>query len=171
MLRSAQLDRLICVGSAQAGATRCPAGEVRSVSATPVLMLSADALRDGAPQALSQERLPGAPGTAFRDDKITAVGPVLASMDSHVLETVVSCNPRGFTVRATITRSAYYNGAALKNVPWRPKIEIAVAPSQSPYLLEVTWAMRLSNGVVVHHSLPPPDPALDYPITVSSMLR
>lgn len=87
-------------------------------------------------------------------------------MDSHDLETVVSCNPRGFTVTAIITRSVYYNGSALKNVLWRPDLEIAVAPTQSAYMLEVTWAMRLSNGAVVHHDLMMPEQ--HFPITVSS---
>ena len=55
-----------------------------------------------------------------------------------------------------------------KNVLWSPKIEIAVAPTQSAYMLDVTWVMHLSNGVVVHHALPPPYPALDFQITVSN---
>lgn len=90
-------------------------------------------------------------------------------MDSHDLETAVSCNPRGFTVTATITRSVYYNGSAAKNVLWRPKLEIAVAPTQSAYTVEVTWAMRRSNGAPVHHDLNMPEQ--EFPITVSTMFH
>jgi hypothetical protein len=134
------------------------------VSVAPVF--SADALLDGAPIGLSQKVLPPAPGATSREERIIALGPVLGSMDSHDVETAVSCSPRGFTVTASITRSAYYNGSILKNVLWRPKIEIEIAPTQPDYMLEVTWAMRLSNGAVVHHDLMMPKQ--NFPITVSS---
>lgn len=154
----------ISAARAQAGAKRCPTGEVRLVSVTPVF--NADALLDGAPKGPFQKMLPRAPGASSREEKIITLGPVLGSMDSHDLETVVSCNHRGFTVRAIITRSVYYNGSALKNVLWRPKIEIAVVPTQSAFMLEVTWAMRLSNGALVHHDQMMPQQ--HFPITVSS---
>src|ERR1700682_6140220 len=51
-------------------------------------------------------------------------GPVLGSMDSQKVETNLLCTAKGVLLTATITRSADYNGAVLKNAPWRPQVDI-----------------------------------------------
>jgi hypothetical protein len=102
---------------------------------------------------------------------IYADGPLLGSMDSNAVPVELTCTTIGVGLTATITRSANYDGAVLQNIQWRPIVEIKVVLHQPEATFDSTWAMRLSNGVVVDHSHPWPYSGQPYPITVTKTLQ
>lgn len=67
-------------------------------------------------------------------------------MDSRDVKTSLGCSATGLVLTATITRSAYYNGSAAKNLFWRPIIAIAAILYQLGAVFDVEWRMRLPNG-------------------------
>jgi len=101
---------------------------------------------------------------------VVALGPVLGSMDSTDVRTDLACTAKGIRLTATITRSAHYNGAALKNVLWRPEVTLAVSLNKDEVIFESVWAMRLSTGVNLDHAQTPSQPDQTYPITVTRTL-
>ena len=101
---------------------------------------------------------------------ITAVGPALGSMDSRNLETDLSCSPEGVILTATIVRSADFQGAALKNVLWRPKISVTFSLRRDPALFRLSWAMRLTTGAAVSRAATPPFAERSYPVALEKMM-
>jgi len=102
---------------------------------------------------------------------VIAVGPVLGSMDSHEIETRLECTTNGFALTATITRSADYSGSALKNLLWRPRIELAVVLKKPNVIVEVTWKICLTTGADLNHAQTPPYSEQKYPITTVKTLQ
>jgi hypothetical protein len=102
---------------------------------------------------------------------ITAVGPVLGSMDSKNVKTDLACTPKGFVVTATLTRSADYHAASAKNVLWRPRINAEVILQEQEVTFKVTWRMRLTTGEELDHAQTLPYPDTKYPLTVMETIR
>jgi len=102
---------------------------------------------------------------------IDAVGPLLGSMDSDSVPTELTCTTTGLMLIATITRSAEYDGAVEQNIQWYPIVKIEVKLQQPTAGIQVTWAMRLSNGVVVDHTHPWPYSGQPYPLTVTTTIQ
>jgi hypothetical protein len=111
---------------------------------------------------------PAAPGRAIQ---VIAVGPPLGSMDSRAVQTELSCTWQGIALTATITRSADYQGGALKNVLFRPRIELVVILQQSAATFQITWKMRTTAGAELDHAQTPPYPDQPYPITSSTTIQ
>jgi hypothetical protein len=105
-----------------------------------------------------------------REITVSSVGPVLGSMDSSDVRTELACTADGCTVTATITRSAEFQGAALQNVLWRPKLVVALTLRQADVLLETIWRMRLTTGDEVAYAQTPGGPDEHYPIVVRKVL-
>jgi len=102
---------------------------------------------------------------------VVALGPVLGSMDSHQVETDLKCTEKGLALTVMLTRSADYDGAHLKNVLWRPKIQLTMVLHQPEATLETMWNMRLTTGAQVHHAQFPPYSDQIFPIILSKTLR
>jgi len=102
---------------------------------------------------------------------VVALGPVLGSMDSHQVETDLKCTEKGLALTVMLTRSADYHGAHLKNVLWRPKIQLTMVLHQPEATLETMWNMRLTTGTQVHHAQFPPYSDQIFPIILSKTLR
>jgi hypothetical protein len=102
---------------------------------------------------------------------VIAFGPVLGSMDSSEVVATVNCSNEGARVTAIITRSANYQGAAAKNVLWRPRIKLLLALRKPEVVLQLKWRMRLSNGVEVHKAGTSQQDFQVYPIVVTQVLR
>jgi hypothetical protein len=109
---------------------------------------------------------PGESGTLT----VVALGPILGSMDSHDLKPRVDCSASGLTITIDVTRSAHYDGAAAKNVLWRPRVELRVASPHDRASLEVRWTMRLSTGVELKHARTPPYREQTFPLSVKKEL-
>ncbi|MGH9823968.1 MAG: hypothetical protein ACREDR_12035, partial [Blastocatellia bacterium] len=58
-------------------------------------------------------------------------------------------------------------GAAAKNVLWRPRIQIAAVPQLSKLTLKITWRLRLTTGQDMDQAQTPPYPEQKYPITLT----
>lgn len=101
---------------------------------------------------------------------VVALGPILGSMDSATVKTILTCTEKGFALTAIITRSADYDGSVTANIIWRPKIEIVVAARRPSGIAEATWHMRLSNGNEVRQARTPGYPDQLYPYTVKIAL-
>src|SRR4051812_15205839 len=96
--------------NAQAVLKSCPTVEVQSIEE------SAQIIGDvplGTRQATIETRV-----SPEKHITIIARGPILGSMDSRQTSTEVACTKDGFTLTATITRSANYRGAVRQNVLW-----------------------------------------------------
>ena len=116
----------------------------------------------------TSETTPSAEGKAVM---VIVPGPVLGSMDSHEIKTDLACTANGLVLTATITRSADYHGAVIKNVDWRPRIEMTVILRKPEVMLEAIWKMRLTNGDWVAHTQTPGYPEQTYPITMTATVR
>lgn len=132
--------------------------------------LEDDVLHERAPETaqvstVSASAGPRATATAM------AVGPVLGSMDSKDVETTLACDAKGVMVTATTIRSAAYGGATQKNVLWRPRLEIVLAPRRSGTVLTTIWKMRLDTGVEARHTRMPPYPEMSYPVAVTTRIQ
>jgi hypothetical protein len=102
-----------------------------------------------------------------REVVLQALGPMLGSMDSPEVKTAIDCTRQGVVVTGTITRSADFNGAALQNQIWRPRITIVVNLLRPDVVFQTTWKLRLTTGVPVGQARTPPYPEQRYPITVT----
>jgi len=98
---------------------------------------------------------------------LIAIGPVLGSMDSRDVATDVAYSGGRLTLTATITRSADYQGGVHKNVLWRPRISVLLAPQRARLTFRVVWRMRLTTGAEVAHTRMPPYPPQTYPLVVT----
>ena len=115
---------------------------------------------DSPPRAINWVKDPSSAGNIV----VTAIGPVLGSMDSPEIETTVACTMKGIMLTASITRSPFYAGSAMKNGPWRPRVEIVIAPTKSEMELQVVWEMRSNSGVT-------PYAKRAYPMVITSTIR
>jgi len=166
---------LVLFGSmsyAQEVTKRCAGADVRLIGV-------AAQVEQGAPPDDAPERIEvvSAPSSATGRDSagkavtLIAVGPVLGSMDSREVETELRCTAKGPVLTVTITRSADYHGGVHKDVLWRPRIEIAVAPRRRNLAFQTIWAMRLTSGAELKHAQTPPYPERKYPINVTKIIR
>jgi hypothetical protein len=152
-----------------AAATTVTAQPIKVCSAATVLTMevSQDTNRalfgDGAPEIRSA---PSESGTL----SVVALGPVLGSMDSRDFKPRVDCDASGIAVTTALTRSANYNGAAAKNVLWRPRIELRIVSPRVHGLLEVRWTMRLSTGAQLKHARTLPYAEQTFPLSVKKEL-
>lgn len=96
---------------------------------------------------------------------VTAPGPVLGSMDSHDVKLESSCTPEGIVLKATIDRSPFYNGDALKNITWRPRVEAELMSHRSETRVVVIWEMLSNDGQRSPYS------RLAYPITMAATVH
>jgi hypothetical protein len=151
---------------AQGPAASCP--EVQSIRVSKEI--EGDVLRDRAPETAEMSIVSASTGP-HATVTVTAIGPVLGSMDAPSVETASACDAKGVVVTATTTRSAAYVGAVLKNVLWRPRLEIVLAPRTAGTTLTTTWKMRLTTGAEVQHTRMPPYPEMSYPVTVTKQIR
>jgi hypothetical protein len=119
------------------------------------------------------ERIEIAPSSVTTSAALTtvAIGPILGSMDSRVVKTALACTTTGFSITATITRSADFVGGVHKNVLWRPRITVAVVLRKADVTYQATWRMRLTTGAEVDNSQTPPYPRETYPIVVTRSLH
>ncbi|MHB1678019.1 MAG: hypothetical protein ACYCSS_10865 [Sulfuriferula sp.] len=157
--------------SAQETMKTCTGAQVRLINVSGVY--NKKNLLDAKPEiivvrALTSSTMPGATGKAV---SIIALGPVLGSMDSPAIKTALACTAKGFTLTATITRTADYDGAVLANIIWRPKIEITVVLLQPEVIFETIWKMRLTTGAEVYLAQTPTYPEQNYPISVTTAVR
>ena len=90
-------------------------------------------------------------------------------MDSRKLKTDLVCTANGFVLTATITRSANFNGAALQNVNWYPRITIAVVLHEPEVVFQTTWRMRLTTSAERDHAQTTLSDQR-YPITLTKMI-
>lgn len=160
--------------SAQEIMKTCGGVEVRSINIS--AETEREVLLEAAPEKPAIEIAPAPPSSPMSDTvgkavTIIALGPVLGSMDLRTVETDLACTAKGFALTATITRSADFHGGVLKNVIWRPKIEIAVVLRQPEVIFEATWRMRLTTGAEAEHTQTPPYPEQKYPATVTKTVR
>ncbi|HLW79889.1 MAG TPA: hypothetical protein VKU44_09860 [Terriglobia bacterium] len=86
------------------------------------------------------------------------------------MKTRSACDAKGVVVTATTTRSAEYIGAVLKNVLWRPRLEIVLASRPAGTDLTTTWKMRLTTGDEVKHTRMPPYPEMNYPVSLTTRI-
>jgi hypothetical protein len=130
---------------------------------------------DGLPKKPSIETVAASPPfltpKGIKKLAVIALGPVLGSMDSHEVETYLKCTEKGVALAIILTRSANYHGAHLKNVLWRPKIQLMMVLHQPGAIIETTWKMRLTTGADVHHAQFPPYSDQIFPIILSKTLR
>ena len=152
-------------GPLQQKMKRCDSGEVRSIKVENELIHTAGT-GDAEPGIQVQPR-----ANASASIKVTALGPILGSMDSRVVKTDLRCSDNGIVLKATITRSEHFNGAVLQNQHWRPRIVLTIKPKQQDVTLETIWSMRLTNGKVIDHAQTPPYAERPYPIVVTKGLR
>jgi hypothetical protein len=158
--------------SAQENTTTCGGAEVRSivVSADVQRTVSRDA-RPANIEIVPAQASAAMLGVAEKAITVIAYGPVLGSMDSRKLKTDLVCTANGFVLTATITRSANFNGAALQNVNWYPRITIAVVLHEPEVVFQTTWRMRLTTSAELDHAQTPPYPDQRYPITLTKMIE
>jgi len=161
----AVLSLLMPASHAQEVVKTCRAVEVHSIQ------MSAEAV----PKVLSDVRAVtqvAYPDAAAKAVVVTAYGPILGSMDSPKVETDLACTAKGFVLTATITRSASFNGSALQNVNWRPRITMAVGLLKPEGVVQTIWKMRLTTGASVDHAQTPPyDVDQKYPIRLTKTIR
>jgi hypothetical protein len=151
--------------TAQQAIQRCIGAEVRSID------VSTETGRDWPLNVVPEmEVLPqtsAAPNGVV--SMIVAYGPILASgMDSRDIKTKVVCTGRGFRLEATIVRFA--EADVLKNVLWRPRIELTVFPRQAEVVVQTVWKMRMTDRKELDHARTPPYPEQRYPITVTRIV-
>jgi hypothetical protein len=70
---------------------------------------------------------------------IIVTGPVEGSMDSYTVMPNAVCNRNGITLTIYVHQNHNYDGAALQNVPWRPRIELWVSGPPRLTTLNVSW--------------------------------
>lgn len=150
---------------AQVPLQSCAGVEVRSISVA--YEPAQETPLDGGPEVPAQPARPAAAG----DTTIVARGPVLGSMDSPEVSTLVSCTSTGFSLTAAISRSADYKGSALQNQLWRPRISMAISFRNPEIAFQMVWKMRLTTGAEVDRARTPPYSELKYPIILESKLR
>ena len=158
--------------SAGAPIKTCFGLEVRSigVSAESERQVLLETAREG-PELVPTLIAVHMPGAAENAATIIAVGPVLGSMDSREVKTDLACTPEGVAVTATITRSADFHGSVLKNVIWRPRIEVAIIRRQPEVIFRGTWKMRLTTGTELYHAQTPPYSDQRYPLTLTKSIQ
>ncbi len=149
----------------QGPAESCP--EVQSIRVSKEL--EGDVLRDRAPEK-AEVSIVSAGTVAHGTVTVMAVGPVLGSMDAPEVKTASACDAKGVVVTATTTRSAEYVGGMLKNVLWRPRLEIVLAPRPAGTDLTTTWKMRLTTGAEVQHAWTPTYPEAKYPVSLTTRI-
>lgn len=167
----------VCIAPADSSAATedamktCGAGELRIVD------VGSEVLRDPQQRLNARPRLMVAPtltmpeGQREKGTIITALGPVLGSMDSHDVNLTVECTPTGFALNAQLTRSAEYNGSVLANILWRPKIIVGVTATRPEVTMHVVWTMHTSTGAPLGLARTPPYPELQYPFTLRTLIR
>jgi hypothetical protein len=107
-----------------------------------------------------------------KEVKIIASGPVLGSLDSQNIETALTCTGDGLMLKGHLVRSAAYDGNALRNILWRPHIEVVVVLHARTTSFEAKWDMRLTNGVLVDHARSEIGGGdQTYPITVKEIIH
>lgn len=151
-------------GTAKNNMKTCDSVEVRLTGVTTEFYKQGVSF-DDPPKINVAPRVTGLPVT------VTALGPVLGSMDSKSVKTELACTPKGVVLTATLTRSADYHAASAKNVLWRPRIEAEIVPRGPEVTLEVTWRIRLTTGEELDHAQTPPYPDTKYPLTVTETIR
>ena len=150
---------------AQGPATSCPEVEAIRVSRE----REGDVLRDSAPETAELSIVPADAGP-HASVTVLAIGPVLGSMDAKDIETTYTCDANGVELTATTTRSAEYVGGVLKNVRWRPQVEVVLKPRPGGTVLTSTWKMRLTTGAEVTRTRMAPYPEVSYPVTVTKRI-
>jgi hypothetical protein len=101
---------------------------------------------------------------------VTALGPMLGTMDSSDVDASLACTATGFSLNALVTRNEDYGGAVLASILWRPKIMVRVA-ARHDVTMDAVWSMRTTKGVPIGHARTPPYPELVYPLTVTALIR
>lgn len=165
------LSLLLPLGHAQESVKQCANANVRLIR---ISVDGREPFPDTTPQiieAIPAQASETTSNVAGKAVTLVAVGPVLGSMDSREIETGLECTTNGFTLTATITRSADYHGAVQKSVLWRPRIELAVVFKKPEVIANVIWKARLTTGADLNHVETPPYPDQKYPITVMETLR
>jgi hypothetical protein len=150
----------------QGPTTSCPEVKLIRVSEEP----EGDVLHDRAPETAELSIAPAGSETQA-SVTVIALGPALGSMDGRKVETTRACDANGVTITATTMRSAEYIGAVLKNILWRPRLEIVLAPRPTGTVLTTIWRMRLTTGAEVQRTRIPPYPEVAYPVTASTRIR
>jgi len=161
--------------NANEGIKKCPTLEVRSIATSTLFekagtIISVDS---SSPKiVIVPAQMPLIPNNSG-EKKLTviAMGPILGSMDSNAVETECTCTSKGLSLTATILRSADFHGAALKNVTWRPRIEMEIVLHSPDATIEAIWRMKLTSGEVLDHAQTPGHQNQKYPITVTTIIR
>lgn len=163
------LERPIAFG--KRATLTCPVIELRSVSTSSVI----ERARVESPGPLIEVTYSRASKghSAARGGavQISALGPVLGSMDSRAIRLQPVCTRTGIAVAATVTRSAQYHGGALQNAIWRPRIVIVAHARAAEASVRIVWRMRLTNGKQINRATTPSYPAQDYPASVSGEIH
>lgn len=139
----------------------CSSVGVRSLTVSVEVVTTAP--RNAIPETINVD-------TIGNTQQIVSRGPVLGSMDSPEISTDLVCDKNGITLRATITRSANYNGAVRQNENWWPKITVDLSHQPSDTVFQTIWEMRLTTGVKVTRAKTPAYPERVYPITVTKTI-
>lgn len=126
---------------------------------------------DARPRLIVGPTLTAPTGRRERMTTITALGPLVGAMDSGDINLAVTCTFTGFVLNVQMTRSKEYNEAVLANIFWHPKIMVAVAATQPEVTMSVVWSIRTTTGASLGHARTPPYPELQYPITVTTLIR
>jgi hypothetical protein len=98
--------------------------------------------------------------------ELTAFGPKLSVLDSREIDTIISCDEKGFTLSLTVTHSGE---AAIKNIPWRPKLVARVVPRHSGITARTVWHVRSNDGRELDRL--PFNPPIKLPIEVTKKLE
>ena len=175
VLKAVFLVCLVMAGSctlAQEPMRTCPGLDVRFVQVT--FEIPKTRLADAHPRVLvapagTTSRGPEALGE--RAVKVTALGPILGSMDSRDVGVSLACTATGFALTAVITRSADYNGAVLANLIWRPLIDVDIVVRRPEVTVDVKWTMRLSTGTILNRAQTAPYPEQHYPLTMTTSIH
>jgi hypothetical protein len=102
--------------------------------------------------------------------QVSALGPVLGSMDSQNVLVSIECSGKRLLLKATIVRSANYQGSVQKYAAWRPEIAFVVAAGHGAELT-IIWRMVLTTGKEVLRGDLPGGPESRFPIVQKAFLR
>jgi len=103
-----------------------------------------------------------------RPVRVVLFGPVLGSMDS-VNETSAGlvCTDEGMIVTVTIK---HLGNTAVRNLLWRPRVELALSLHQQQVVVEGKWIMRDRTGTLVDSATGWGGPEEKFPLTIEKMI-
>jgi len=93
-------------------------------------------------------------------------------MDSRDVDVGLRCNDAGILLTATIARTEQFRDAVLKNVIWRPRIDLEITPFVETASISVQWRMRATETAKeIRQAKTPPYPLMTFPLISTQSIR